>query len=128
MVRRGPTNPELVRLIEKLKTVGGEQKAMVWLDVADKLSTPSRNRCEVNVSDIERHARAREKRGATNLKFVIPGKVLSNGLLSAGTVSVAALSFSKKAREKILSSGGACKTIDESMKEDPTGSGLIILG
>jgi len=125
MVRRGPTNPELAGLIGRLQETGRARKAMIWLDVAEKLSRPSRRRCEVNVSDIERYAKALGKSGAT--KFIIAGKVLSSGVIS-GKVNVAALSFSKRAREKILSAGGTCQSLAEAMDENPEGSGLTIMG
>ena len=62
--------------------------------------------------------------GATVL---VPGKLLGSGELTNGH-TIAAYSVSNGAREKIEAAGGRVMTYSELMNENPTGTGVVILG
>ena len=116
-MRRKITNQELLRVIRLLRK---NRKARIWRAVAERLEKPRRLRAEVNISRINRYT----KEGDT---VIVPGKVLGAGKLTH-PVYVAAFSFSKAAREKIIEAGGECMTIEELMERNPTGSNVKILG
>jgi large subunit ribosomal protein L18e len=87
--------------------------------MANRLEKPSRIYAEVNLSKINRHA-------AENDLVLIPGKVLGAGALGHA-VTVAALTFSTTAVDKITSAGGKCMTIEQILEENPAGSGIRIM-
>ena len=118
MRRTGPTNYQVVILLESLK-----QKAidsLFWKRVVKDLEKPSRQRRTVNVYKIDKFAREGET-------VLVPGKVLSVGNLSK-KVDVAALHFSDEARRKIESANGKAITINELLQENPEGKKVRILG
>ena len=113
------TNPELIEALKALIWRANEEDAAVWRALADRLRKSRSRRATVNVSKINRHTSDGET-------VVVPGKVLGSGSLSH-RVSVAALSFSKSAMEKIEGSGGRCLTIIDLLKENPKGSMVKII-
>ncbi len=117
--RTGPINPYLKQLIENLKKKSLELKAPIWKDIAEKLSKPTRQRIEVNLSDIERNVTDGET-------IIVPGVVLSSGNLTK-KINVAAWRFSKVAEQKIKKSNGKIITIEELVKENPKGSNVKII-
>ena len=117
--RTGPTNPQLNTLIEMLEKSYYESKSPIWRDVAEKLAKPSRQKVEVNLSEINEHA---PDGGAV----VVPGVVLGEGELKK-TVSIAAWRFSASAMEKIKKTKSKPITIEELMKMNPKGTGVSIL-
>ena len=52
----------------------------------------------------------------------------SLGPVRSKSHTIAAYSVSSGAREKIEAAGGRCLTYSELMNENPTGSGVVILG
>jgi large subunit ribosomal protein L18e len=118
MRRREKTNPRIERLIADLKRIARERGAPLWKDIAERLEKPRRQYAEVNVSKINRYSQA-------NDTIVVPGKVLSTGMIEK-PVTVAALAFSKKAFDKI-SSSGKCVSIEDLMASNPKGSGVKII-
>lgn len=113
------TNPELIEVVKTLIWRANEEDALVWRALADSLRRSKRRRASVNVSKINRHS----SEGET---VVVPGRVLGSGALSH-RVSVAALSFSRQAVEKIERAGGRCLTISDLLKENPKGSRVKII-
>jgi large subunit ribosomal protein L18e len=114
------TNPGLIMLIEELKKKAWENNAPIWRDVAKRLEKPRRNYAAVNLSKINRHTKI-------NDMVVVPGKVLSMGNMDH-YVTVAALSFSKKAVEKIITNGkGECINIAELSERNTKGAGVKII-
>lgn len=107
-------------LIEKLYKEGMEKEAKVWRAVAKDLNRPRRKGFEVNLTRIEKHAKAKET-------VVVPGVVLGSGDVKKRIV-VAALKFSGKAKEKIEKAGGECLSIEELYEKNPKGKGLRIMG
>jgi large subunit ribosomal protein L18e len=113
------TNPNLISLIKVLRTEGYKNDAPVWVAISKRLAKPTRHRVEVNLSRINRYT----TKGDT---VVIPGKVLGAGDLDH-PVTVSAFAFSQTARERINAAGRAL-TIEELLKENPTGKGVKLLG
>ena len=116
MKRTGPTNPIMQKTIAELK----QQKAKLWKLVARELEKPTRNRREVNLSRIQRFAKANET-------VLVPGKVLAAGELHK-KINVAAWNFSAGAIIKIKTAGGKTITILELVKTNPKGTGVKLLG
>jgi large subunit ribosomal protein L18e len=114
------TNPELLKLIQFLKKQSKEKSAGIWLDVAEDLSKPSRNRIAVNLSKINRVT----TEGAT---IVVPGKLLASGTLEHG-ITVAAFDASSKAKAKLAAANAKYLTITELVETNPQGSNIQIIG
>jgi len=107
------SNPELVKTIIIAKKNDG------WLEIASILSNPRKKRTNVNLEKIDKET----KEGET---VVIPGKVLSQGELNK-KIKIAALSFSKRAKEKLQKSKGKILSIIEEIEKNPTAKGIRIL-
>ena len=118
--RRGKTNPQLVGLITQLKTLAREQESGLWRKVALRLEGPARNWAEVNLHHLDRHS-------SDGGVIVVPGKVLSSGALGK-KLTVAAWSFSERAKEKIEEAGGKALTLTQLSDSHPRGSGVTIIG
>lgn len=114
------TNVNLLRLVEELKTLSYKKKVNIWKDVATRLSKPSNNWAEVNISRIARHAKKREI-------ILVPGKLLGAGNIDI-PVTVAAFHFSESGKKKIEVAGGKVLAIEELMKAKPDGSNVRIMG
>lgn len=114
------TNPELIKLIRFLKKQSNENKAEIWRDLAERLAKPRRNRVAVNLSRLERYSEKNEM-------IAVPGKVLSAGELSH-PITVSALTFSAKAKEKILAANGKCLAFTDFIKKNPKGANVKIIG
>src|SRR3989344_6034565 len=99
------TNPDLVKTIIKAK------KNNKWLEVASILSSPRRNKISVNLEKIEKETKEGDS-------VVIPGKVLGDGSISK-KIRVAALGFSKEAKEKLKSKKCEIVTILQEIKINP---------
>jgi len=106
-------NPELVR------TIIAAKKKKKWKEIAGILSGPRSKRNNINLREINEKVRAGEK-------IVIPGKILSQGELDK-KIKVIALSFSAKAKEKILKSKSEILNIFEEIEKNPKAEGLKIL-
>jgi len=85
-------------------------------EIASALAVPTRQQSSVNLERIN-------KSNASTV--IVPGKVLSSGELSK-KVSVYALGFSEKAKEKLKKAGCEFKTILEVLKSEKKLEGEII--
>jgi len=117
-IRRKSEN--LQELIQNLNRYGSEKDAGIWKAVARSLNKPRRRRYEVNLSIIERTSKPRET-------IIVPGVVLGSGEIKK-SVTVAALRFSGKARERIEKAGGKCLEIPELFEKNPKGQKIRIMG
>ena len=117
--RTGPTNPYLRQLIDELKEKSLELKAPIWREIAEKLSKSTRQRIEVNLSDIDRNITDGET-------VIVPGVVLASGNLTK-KVNIVAWRFSKTAEQKIKNSNGKIMKIEDLLKENPKGSNVKII-
>jgi large subunit ribosomal protein L18e len=114
------TNPQIQALIQELHKKSRDGGIDIWEDIGHRLEKSLKRWSEVNVSKIDKYL----SKGEIAL---IPGKVLGQGELTKKAV-VAAQSFSKQAREKILAKGGECLGIEELMNKNPKGKSIRILG
>nr|MDO8134857.1 50S ribosomal protein L18e [Candidatus Njordarchaeum guaymaensis] len=117
--RTGPSDPNVVRVVRELKKKSNEQKVMIWRSVSEIINKPRRNKTEVNISRINRHTKPKDV-------VVVPGKVLASGELDH-EVSVAALSFSRVAKEKIEKAKGKTLTIMELVSKNPKGTKVMLM-
>lgn len=117
--KTGPTNARLRRLITELKRASRKEKVSIWKDVAEKLAKPRRRKIEVNISGINRNARAGEV-------VVVPGVVMAAGELDK-EVTVAAWRFTATAKKKIENANGKTLTIEELVEKNPKGSKVRIM-
>ncbi|MEW6062786.1 MAG: 50S ribosomal protein L18e [Nanoarchaeota archaeon] len=117
--RTGPTNPITKRIVIALEKAGRKERVNLWKRIAYELQRPRRQRREANLSKINKYARENEI-------ALVPGKVLSNGQLTK-KITVAALSFSKSAEEKINKIGKAI-TIQQLLRENPKARRVRIIG
>ncbi|MGB9729317.1 MAG: 50S ribosomal protein L18e [Thermoprotei archaeon] len=121
MVKKtGPTNPVIRVLVRNLRKASKTWGAPIWKTVAELIEKPKRQRIHVNISRINRYT---EKDDIV----VVPGKVLGAGKIDHPVI-VAAVSFSKAAREKIINAGGQCVSINQIVKIRPNGSNVKIVG
>jgi len=118
-MRRMITNPELNEMVATLKRKGRQNKAPIWLRVAEFLGKPKRTRVAVNVSRIARNT----KKGDI---IAVPGKILSTGSISHA-IHVGAFRFSQTARNKIQKAGGSCMSLNKLADDHPKGSKIKIL-
>ena len=120
MKKADPTNPELIDTIRLLKKTSKENNARIWRKMSEYLSRTRRRRIAVNLSRINRYT----KNGET---VAVPGKVLAAGAVDH-PVTVIAFAFSERATAKIRKAKGKCLTFSESIKKNPKGSGIKIIG
>ena len=118
MIRTGPSNYELQQLIHQLEPKAKESR--FWKRVLEDVQKPTRQRREVNVYKIAEHAQEGET-------VLVPGKVLSLGELNK-KVTVAAMTFSAQAKQKISMAKGKTLSIQELLKQNPEGKNVRILG
>lgn len=117
--RTGPTNPLLKKLIEELKEQERKNESPFLKEIAEKLNKPRRQRVEVNIAHIDRHAKENEV-------IVVPGVVLGYGELSK-PITISGWKFSKSAIEKIKQSKGMTMSIEELVKKNPKGTNVRIM-
>jgi len=115
----GPTNPRLIKMINKLEKASRVNNAPIWRDVANRLRKPTRSRIEVNLWKIDKYSE-----GASAV--IVPGKVLGEGEITKPVV-VAAMSFSATAKRKIEEAGGRAVLLDQYVDENPKGSNTRIV-
>ncbi|MFH0738051.1 MAG: 50S ribosomal protein L18e [Candidatus Micrarchaeota archaeon] len=108
-------NPVLLSLIDGLM----RSDKPIWKKVAYELSRPRRQRVEVNLSKVDDFA-------ADDAIVLVPGKVLGSGVLSK-KATIAAFSFSDKAKQLISAAGGKAVSIESLHKSNPDGRGIFIL-
>ncbi len=106
-------NPELV------KTIIAAKKNENWFEVASILAGPRRNKVNVNIEKINKEAKEGEI-------IVVPGKVLSQGDATK-KLKIVALSFSDKAKEKLLKVKSEVSTILEEIKNNPQAKNIKVL-
>jgi large subunit ribosomal protein L18e len=113
-------NPELLRAIRELRSAARSHDAPVWATVADDLERSRHPSRPVSVGHLDRIASAEET-------IVVPGKVLSDGLLSK-RLTVAAFAYSAGAKTKIHAAGGVALSLHDLLKSKPDGTGVRLIG
>lgn len=117
-MRTGPTNLATQKLIIDLKKLSNKEKAPIWKRISEEMSKATRSRREINLSKLEKYMKKDEI-------ALIPGKVLSAGQFTKKN-TIAAFSFSEKAKEMINKTGKAI-SIQQLMKENPKGKKVRII-
>ena len=110
---RRKTNSELV------ETIIAAKKAKAWIEIAGLISAPRKNHVSLNLGEIDKKSKEGEK-------VMVPGKVLSQGEINK-KIKIVALSFSEKAREKLIKSGSEIISITKEIKSNPNAKGIRIL-
>lgn len=110
----GPSNYYTRKLIRDL----WKTKKRIWRQLSKKLSGPRKNRLEANLYRIN-------KKTKENDVIVIPGKVLANGDLDH-KITIACLTSSEAAKNKIEVSGSKLLTIEELLQQNPEGKNIKI--
>ena len=111
----GPTNV----LKRKLARTLWKTKRRIWRDVSERLTAPARQAVEINLMRLARIT----KQGDT---VVIPGKILAVGELKE-SITIACYAISKAAVDKIKASGSTVMTIENLLRQNPSGSGVRII-
>ncbi len=102
-----------------VKTILLAKKNPSWNAVASILVGSNRKSRTFNLLDID-------KASEGNLTLIVPGKVLSNGEVSK-KFKIAAISYSEKAKEKLLKAGCDVLLLEEVMEKNKTGKDIKIL-
>ena len=114
------SNALRLKLAYSLRKQSKVKKEKIWKDVSQKLLASRKNRMAVNIAEIARNT-------SEGSRVLIAGKVLGGGEMGH-KVTVAAFSFSGSAREKIISSGGKCMSLQEFMEAKTGSKGVVVLG
>lgn len=112
-------NQELKRTIRTLKTASKKNGRALWRRLAEELDKPKRRRIAMNLSRINRHTEAGDV-------VAVPGKVLASGSLTH-PITIAAHSFSERAREKISFADGRAISLAELIDEGISPSKIRVL-
>lgn len=112
-------NAELKKTVRTLREASKKGGPAIWAALADDLDKAKRGRVAVNLSRINQHSEAGDI-------VAVPGKVLAAGSLKH-PVTVAAFSFSEKAREKTALAGGKTITLTELLVEGVEPSKIMIV-
>jgi large subunit ribosomal protein L18e len=107
------TNPVLVETILLAK------KNKNWKQIAEILSGSRKNHAAINLEKINLNSKDGEK-------IAIPGKVLSQGDIDK-KIKITAISFSEKAKDKLLKAKCEINYMNEEIKKNPDAKGIIIL-
>ncbi|GBE55752.1 MAG TPA: 50S ribosomal protein L18e [Euryarchaeota archaeon] len=118
-MRKSSKNVVILGIIEDIIKRSHKNNSKMWREMARRLSRSASRSAEVNISRIARYT-------AESDVVAVPGKVLSSGVINH-KVTVAAYAFSKKAREKIMNSGGECLSLTELADRIPDGKGIRIM-
>lgn len=105
------TNPELV------ETVVLAKKNSAWNELAGYLTTPGRNRTNVNLTAIE---------NTDGEVICVPGKVLGDGFITK-KVKVIAFKFSASAEKKLKAAGCEVVLIKDEITNNKEAKGVTIL-
>tara|TARA_Y100000310_G_C20658422_1_gene803279 strand:+ start:590 stop:946 length:357 start_codon:yes stop_codon:yes gene_type:complete len=104
------TNSELVETIELAKKNN-------QLDLAKKLSQPTRLQSKVNLNDLDK---------LKENKVMIIGKVLGTGEINK-KIEIAALGFSESAKNKLKKNGSKINSIKEFLKDNKNLEGIKLI-
>ena len=107
MKATGPTKKSTRELIVRLEKLGKKNKSAIWMAVAEIISKPRRNRASINLWRLNKLAKKFPSK-----TFVMAGKVLGKGNVDQ-KITIAALEFSREAREKIEAAKGKAMLIEE---------------
>ncbi|MEM2637701.1 MAG: 50S ribosomal protein L18e [Candidatus Korarchaeota archaeon] len=119
MRKIGPQLEETRKLIVLLEKTSKKNKSTLWKRVAEYLKGPRRNRAEINIGTLSSLTES-------NDIVIVPGKILGDGEITH-PIKVAAYRISKSAYEKLTNAGGTILTIEQLIKENPSGTGIKLI-
>ena len=102
-----------------VRTIILSKKNKKWKLISEKLSSPLIKKKNINLKEIEEKSKPGEK-----ILFI--GKILSQGDITK-KIKIIALSFSEKAKEKLLNSSCEVSSILEEIKSNPSAEGIKVL-
>jgi large subunit ribosomal protein L18e len=109
-----------LKLGYELRKQSRTSRQAIWKTASEEILASRKNRPEVNVGVISRNS----KEGS---RVLVPGKVLGIGKIDH-KVTVGAYSYSKDAKTKINSAGGACLSIREFIDSSSSVKDVLLLG
>jgi len=112
MAKTKTTNQVLFDTIRDLKKLSAKTGVNVFKAVATKLAGSASQRSEVNLSLIEKHVKDGES-------IIVPGKVLSTGVLTKKNLIIVGFRASTSAIKKIEASGSKFIEIREYISNKP---------
>jgi len=121
MKRTGPTREKAKIVIALLEKASRKSKSAIWLDLAQRLAKPRRQRAMINLWKLDRLSVVFPRKS-----LVVPGKVLGNGAVS-GKLSVVAFEFSAEAKRKINEAGGKALGFEEALKQKLEPKSMVIV-
>jgi large subunit ribosomal protein L18e len=89
------------------------------LELAKKLTRPTRMQAKINLEELGKEVKDGEK-------IIIPGKILGNGNIDK-KITVIALAFSAGAKEKLKKAGCETKFLIKEIEENKTLKGIRII-
>ena len=95
MKTTGPKKLETIKTIAALERHYRKTKQAIWLDIAERLKKPSRQRASINLWKLEKLCEIFDKK-----TLIVPGKILGFGEITKH-VTVIALEYSADAKKKI---------------------------
>lgn len=119
MNKRGPENPNVIKLSADLEKAARKNQAPIWKRVVELVRKPNRKTEAVNLYKIDKNS----KEGET---ILVPAKVLSTGKLSK-KITIAALDYSKAAQDAVAKNGSALISIRALAEKNPKGSKVRII-
>lgn len=106
-------NPALV------ETINSAKKNEKWKEIAEILTYPRRKKRYLNLGQLNKLVESGEK-------IVVPGKILSQGILDK-KIKLSAFSFSEEAKEKLKEAKIEFNYIEEEIKKNPSAEGIKLL-
>jgi len=113
------TNPSNEHYLTLMKTLW-KSKRRVWRTVFKYLNRPNKRRIAINISRINKNTKE-------NDIVVVPGKVLGCGDFDHKVASIAAVSFSKSALQKIQEKNIKAESILDLYHRNPEGKNVKII-
>lgn len=114
------TNQVVLRLAKDLKKASKDNDAPIWAKLAEYALKPSIAKRDINIYKINQLTKE-------NDVVVFPGKVLGTGNISH-KITLYSFSISDTAATKILKNGGKLLSHLELVKQNPNGTGVVLLG
>ena len=114
------TNQSVVRMAKDLRKASAKNDAPIWARLAAEALKPSIARRRINLKRIGQLTKDDDT-------VVFPGKVLGTGNVPH-KITLCSFSISNSAASKIVDGGGRLVRYTDLIEQNPTGSGVVLLG
>ena len=114
------TNQVVIRMARDLKKASSRNNAPIWGRLAEYALKPSIAKRNINLKQIGRLTKEDDT-------VVFPGKVLGTGSIPH-KITLYSFSISSSAAFKIVERGGSIISYSDLIEQNPTGSGVVLLG